>query len=82
MSRAAKDRASRLREFHDCDAEFRETGNKEAADRRFRALRKKWVRESDFVAANEQLVGRNGDDYRRRRDLMRKLGMDDMRKEK
>lgn len=87
-SRRAKDRASRLREFRDCDDEVRalERDNpkrsKEAAIRRHRAMRGKDVRESDFIRASEELVGRTTDYYRESLDLARKLGLQDWQKEK
>jgi len=39
MSRVAKERASRLREFKDAHQEYKETGSRDALERRNRAMR-------------------------------------------
>lgn len=80
MSRA-KDRASRLREFRDTDDEYRETESKEAAARRFQAMRTKDVRPSDFQHASEELRDRMHRLVRDGKELLREMQMDDWKKE-
>lgn len=73
MSRAAKDRASRLRRFRDADDEVRATGSAQAEAERFRAMRDKDVRETDFHAAYEELTGKRQDYRRAVQDRSRKM---------
>lgn len=66
-------RASRLREFKDADQEYEETGNKEAALRRFRGMRSKDTTMEDFVYAAEIIEGRDEEERNRKREQLRKL---------
>lgn len=69
-----KDRKSRLREFHDCDQEYKETGNRDAALRRDLAMRKH--RTSDFQYAREQISGQLVDEHSENLRFQRKFGLD------
>jgi len=74
MSDATKKRASRMRRFADADDEYKETGNTKAAVERQLAMRDGTAH--DWEWARERLHTRTVDDYRRRKELMRRFGID------
>lgn len=69
MSKVAKERASRLREFTDAHQEFQETGSREAVERRNAAMRK--GSPEDFARAGQQLADVAAKEGRDRRERMR-----------
>lgn len=74
MSRVARDRASRLAEFREAHAAYRETGKKEHAEWRERAMRDRCVRESDFRKAADEKVERVVSDKSHVDEVLKKAG--------
>jgi len=74
MTKWSKDKASRLREFRDCDDEYRETRSKKAAARRAIAMRKHSLR--DFQRANEIIMTRVRERQDREMQLIRRFGIE------
>lgn len=73
QSQAAK-RASRLREFHDCDQEYRDTRDKEAMIRRAEAMSKHGL--NDFVRAQEEIHTQRHEASARADDAIKRYGLE------
>ena len=71
MSRVARERASRLREFTDAQQEYRETGSRDALERRNRAMRS--GSPEDFRRAGEQIQEWSAREGEARRQKLRDL---------
>lgn len=70
MSKQAKERASRMREFTDCDQEYRETKSKDALERRFAAMRK--GTSEDFGRSVMNVVERSAHEQRAKQEKLRR----------
>jgi len=81
MSRAGRDRASRLSEFREAHAAYRETGSLEHAEWRERAMRSRDVRESDFKRAAEAKVETVVSDKSHVDEVLKKAGFTGWKKE-
>jgi hypothetical protein len=68
-----------MRRFMDASDEYRETGSKSAAKEKLRGMREGSDR--DYAWAQERVTGALGDDYKRRIQLMRDMGVRPFRKE-
>jgi len=74
--RSARERRSRMTEYREADAAYRETGNKNHALWRFHAMRSPDMRDSDFVRAIEEVEGRAEDDRNRAMGLAKKYKLE------
>jgi len=73
MGNRTQRRNSRMREATDADDEYRETGSKEAAARRHRAICKGTTK--DWEQMQERFKGRALDEARSMREHARRLGV-------
>lgn len=78
MSRVAKERASRLREFKDLHDEFKATGNEKARQRRHEVMFS--GSPEDVKRAGEVLAGEASDEGSSRKDRLRKSSFSGWRK--
>lgn len=80
MSRSSRDRASKLREYHDKLQEWKETGSKEASGAVVEAMRK--YDQKTFERAVEHADGDLSDEKSARDELTRKFNVRVTKKDK
>lgn len=81
MSRTDRDRQSRMAEFREADAAYRETGDKKHATWRHNAMRSRDMRESDYTKAQEMVTGRALDELEKSKKLIARLGASEWKRE-
>lgn len=79
--RSERDRASRMTEFREANAAYKETGDPKHAEWRARAMKSECMRDSDTRRANEVLVEQVVAERDRNKDLLKKAGFTGWKKE-